>query len=572
MHFTKIILKFNDEEVEIPRGGSAFRDEFYAEYKVDILEKSFKRIRFDIHPKVPITINKIELIGSHPYDKDGSILCNGYQSWTETREFKYDEYIQPLRNLTKRFFIPYGDQSFVDYTQNPGELHSWTYTYIRNPDNKISFAGSLAEFTGFCLFKHFCPRHKINIEKDCPGLELDHSYPVFDILIGEESEKEVFDKYFDLLRCKQSPSKPILGWTSWYNHYTSITEEIILKNLEGIKKSKLPFEVFQIDDGYQKSVGDWLEFDKGFPNGVASICQQIRSNNLIPGIWLAPFVVEKKSTIFKNRPNWLLRDKNGKPVKAGYNPLWSGWFYALDFYNQDVKDYLNSVFFTYIEKFKFELLKLDFLYAAALCPPANKTRGQVMNEVMTFLRKAVGNKKILACGVQLGAAFGKTDYCRIGPDIHLKWEYGFLKFLRHRERPSTLLCLKNTIFRRHLNEMVFQNDPDVFILRDKNQRLNAAQKKLVMVINMLLGHVIFCSDDVSEYGKEQLEELTKVLDLKDRKVTNVFQKDSVFVVEFSLRELNKKAVLNLASKATSIVYKGNTHSLKPFECSITNED
>jgi hypothetical protein len=44
-----------------------------------------------------------------------------------------------------------------------------------------------------------------------------------------------------------------------------------------------------------------------------------------------------------------------------------------------------------------------------------------------FLRECVGNKMILGCGVPLlAAANGTTDYCRIGPDIHLNlgfWHY-----------------------------------------------------------------------------------------------------------------------------------------------------
>ena len=43
-------------------------------------------------------------------------------------------------------------------------------------------------------------------------------------------------------------------------------------------------------------------------------------------------------------PDWLLRDKSGKPVGCGSN--WGG-AWALDFYNNDVREYLRECFAFY---------------------------------------------------------------------------------------------------------------------------------------------------------------------------------------------------------------------------------
>ena len=51
------------------------------------------------------------------------------------------------------------------------------------------------------------------------------------------------------------------------------------------------------------------------------------------GIWLAPFVAEAKSALFRENPSWFCKDNNGDFIKCGSN--WSG-FYALNLKNSEV--------------------------------------------------------------------------------------------------------------------------------------------------------------------------------------------------------------------------------------------
>ena len=59
------------------------------------------------------------------------------------------------------------------------------------------------------------------------------------------------------------------------------------------------------------------------------------------------------------------------------------------------------------------------------------------------------------------------------------------------------------VFRRHLNGRAFQNDPDVFLLRDKNIHMNLQRRKIIATVNALCGNLLFCSDNVSEYTPAQ---------------------------------------------------------------------
>ena len=58
--------------------------------------------------------------------------------------------------------------------------------------------------------------------------------------------------------------KPVYGWCSWYWSMRNITQEDILAMTDylGKNRNKLPMEVFQIDDGWQKQYYDWNEAGK----------------------------------------------------------------------------------------------------------------------------------------------------------------------------------------------------------------------------------------------------------------------------------------------------------------------
>lgn len=140
-----------------------------------------------------------------------------------------------------------------------------------------------------------------------------------------------------------------------------MTEKIVERDLNAISELDTKVDIFQIDDGYERTVGDWLEPDeKKFPKGMKVIADNIHRNGMKAGLWLAPFAVTPKSHIYKRHKDWLVRDKNGKAHFASHN--WGG-FYALDIYNNEVRAYIRKVFDTVLKKWGYDMVKLDFLYA-----------------------------------------------------------------------------------------------------------------------------------------------------------------------------------------------------------------
>lgn len=517
-------------------------------YSLDVKNDSLK---LTINPKAEIEMKTAVVSFSYNFNENSKVFVNGYQSWTDSREFSLDEKMKSINKIPsfivkKYSFDKYGDYTFKKYTDKKGIFHGYSYSYIRNNDN-VDFIGSLSEENGFTIINFNSPASQIVIEKDCSGFVTDKQFTLFDLCFLNGKEKDVFDSYFNLMKIKPLRTKPMSGYTSWYNHYQNISEKIIEQNLDGILSLSPKPDIFQIDDGYQTAVGDWLSIDADkFPNGLKPVSDKIKESGFIPGLWLAPFVCETKSDIFNNHKDWLLKDKEGNFVKAGSN--WSG-FYALDFYNDDVRNYIKKCFRTILDDWGFELVKLDFLYAVCLIPYNKKSRGQIMCEAMDFLRECVGDKMILGCGVPLAPCFGKVDFCRIGCDIGLDFDDNFIMRRMHRERVSTKNAMYNSIYRRQLDKRAFLNDPDVFLLRDNNIKLTKKEKNNLCIINALCGSLLFTSDNVAEYSEEKKQTYKNAYELLDCNIKSVKETHSGNFEFYYVRDgKNKKSVVNIYNK------------------------
>ncbi|MBO6140571.1 MAG: alpha-galactosidase [Ruminococcus sp.] len=483
------------------------------------------------------------------------LFVNGYQSWTDSKEYETHEKMTGIDHIPKALvrkynFDKYGDYNFTSYSDREGDIHGFSYGYIRE-GSEFTLFGSLDETDGFTLIRILSKDGEVSFEKGCEGrLYGSDEFTALDIAVFNGNENEVFDSFFEMSGIKCRDAKPLRGYTSWYRHYQDISEQKLLHDLEGVAAAG-SMDIFQIDDGYQKGVGDWLKIDAGkFPHGMKYVSDKIHEKGLMSGIWLAPFVVEKNSYIFRHRQDMLLCDSEGRPVAAGCN--WSG-SYALDIYNEDVVRYLEKVFDTILNKWGFDMVKLDFLYAVAIIPYNGKSRGEIMHEGMQLLRRLVGNKLILGCGVPLASAFGVVDYCRIGCDVGLSWNDNMLMQLTHRERVSTKNSMQNTIFRRQLDKRAFLNDPDVFLLRDDNISLSGIQKQALAIVNDLFGSVYFTSDDMLAYNDKQKKVLDFAVSLRGCGYEDVDIKNGY--IYFTYTRNGRKTTAELSSN-------GNIHVVR----------
>ncbi len=478
-------------------------------------------------PKTEFSIIDCYLLTDEALTERNTVFLNGYQTWTDSSEVPLGNSIPKLNPLARPLIGMYGDYSF--YKSGRGRLQSWSCTYFRDTDEaKVTFYGSLSEKSGYTVFEYSNKEKNLRVIKDCKGLVpyVAVPYVMFDVFAICTEENIAFDSYFAASGIAKPRVKPCTGWTSWYNYYTKVTQSDVLENLAAFSSRKLPIDYFQIDDGFQEAVGDWLRINEKFPQGMAYLAEEIHKAGYKAGLWLAPIICERKSRIYKEHPDWVLD-------KAGYNPGWSGIFYVLDFYKPEVRAYLREVFDAVLNKWNYDMVKLDFLYAACLPKRRDKTRGQVMYEFFEFLRDISGDKVILGCGAPLGSAFGLFDYCRVSSDVALTWEDRFLSAIHYRERVSTFSALTSTVGRHSLSGRAFYNDPDVFILRDGGNSLTEDQKYTLFMINSVLGGLVFTSDNINEYTEEQLE-LFKTLFNDEKKTVVKVKKTEVVTVHYTL--------------------------------------
>ena len=509
--------KYQEESIDSCDIKNGYSDEIF-----DVRDEGGENaVKIVVNAKKAVKAELAELIYDHYYEQTERFFANGFQSWTSSREYKRNDVQYGLRTLSKlpivrTFSGASGDYAFTEYGKDL--YHSFSYTYFRI-DEKVELVGSLNERTGYTIFYADYAQNIFAAVKDVEGLTLDGEYRLFDIVRVQGTYDEVFDKYFELYPRKNTGRvKHLAGYTSWYNYYQNINEEIILRDLQGLARAGKNANIFQIDDGYETKVGDWDMDTVKFPNGLAPIVDKIHEQGLMAGLWYAPFAAQFKANVIKNHPDWLIRNKHGRPVISGI--AWGG-FYALDFEKEEVREYIKAFFDKVFNEWHFDMVKLDFLYAAAIEPRNGKTRGQLMCEAMDFLRECCGDKIILGCGVPLAPAFGVVDACRISCDVENTFKEKFYVKVTNQEIISAKMAMVNSVYRRHLNGRIWANDPDVFFLRDdgmKKAGYTLQQKKLLAKVNHIFGDVLFVSDNVGAYDDVKMQILLDAYRKFDGKV------------------------------------------------------
>ena len=488
-----------------------------------------------VFPAENETVDEIRAVIPIRAEESEKIFMNGFQTWTTCPEYSRNDRIRGLHGIPKPLirrysFDRYSDYHFAAYPYQKGVLHGWSYCYFRKGGFYRLFA-SLSEKNGYTEFRYDDSQGTLTIRKDCSGLKINGEFEALNLYFAEGSEDQVFDSWFSMMNIRPLTNKKIAGYSSWYNRYQDISEEAIETDLAGCTEIFEPGDLFQIDDGWEPYVGDWLNSDTvKFPGGMKAQADRIHEKGFQAGLWLAPFVAEEKSETFCNHPDWFIKDES-EPYKAGCN--WSG-YYSLDIDHPEVVQYLKDVFSRVFDEWGFDLVKLDFLYAAAPFSAENETRADRMIRAVEMLRELCGTHAILGCGVPVMPAFGRFEYCRISCDVTLDWDDKAYMHMIHRERPSTKNAIANIISRRGLNGRAYLSDPDVFFLREENCTLTKKQKYSLAVLDALCGGVFLTSDDPGSYTNAMKDQyrlyrsLTEAENVRlhtDRGITAVYDLD-----------------------------------------------
>ncbi len=223
-----------------------------------------------------------------------------------------------------------------------------------------------------------------------------------DWFLGMGEEEAIFKQYSSLLKERLGAGrnqKPPRVWCSWYSLYTEISEEQLVKILGDLDAAEWPVDVFQIDDGWQKDIGDW-EPNAKFASGMDGIATRIKNTDRVAGLWLAPLLAVPSSSLYQDHRDWLLHDQQGKLVSAGFN--WGEPLYALDTTHPEALEWLANLM-KKVRGWGYDYAKLDFLYAGALPGKryADIPREEAYRNGLKIIREALGEAYLLTCGAPI---------------------------------------------------------------------------------------------------------------------------------------------------------------------------
>ena len=110
--------------------------------------------------------------------------------------------------------------------------------------------------------------------------------------------------------------------------------------------SELGVDLFLLDDGWfgnkyprnsdRSGLGDWQENVKKLPQGIGYLVREAEKAGVKFGIWIEPEMVNPKSELYENHPDWVIRQPE-RPEKYFRNQL------VLDLSNPEVQDFVFGV-------------------------------------------------------------------------------------------------------------------------------------------------------------------------------------------------------------------------------------
>jgi alpha-galactosidase len=307
------------------------------------------------------------------------------------------------------------------------------------------------------------------------------------------------------------------GWCSWYYYFADVTEAEVMANVEALRAARpiAPLDVVQVDDGYQRAVGDWTRINDTFPSGMAALARRVREAGFRPGIWVAPFTVAANSRLADEHSEWLVQDK-GRPAYAGAN--WQAALYGLDTTHPAAREWLRRLFSTLVETWGYDYLKLDFLYAGAVPGQrynASATGAEALRHGLELIRSVVGERVYLVgCGCPLLSAVGLVDAMRIGPDVAPVWaedSRGGVAGMEALGAPNTESAVRNIVQRAWMHPTMWTNDPDCLLARDQDTELTLDEVRALATAVGLCGGLTLISDPVARLSLERLELVARLL-------------------------------------------------------------
>ncbi|PYE54465.1 glycoside hydrolase family 36 protein [Deinococcus yavapaiensis] len=436
------------------------------------------------------------------------VLVSGYQSWSEAElRSLTDVQARPTLDVLVRqghdVAWPPGDRG------KPGVWRSHTLIALIAEDGSgyVGCAGNAAH--SFTHWEAHADGDLVHLSYKCEGdpepAHLAFSENVIDLIESLSA---------DLGREMQARTPaPLRVWCSWYSYYRDITFDTFVREATLARELDLPFDVFQLDDGFQADLGDWLDAKPAFGRHAREAPLVLRDLGFRAGLWLAPFIARPTSRLFREHPGWFLRDEAGELVNCGDN--WGGAYYGLDTTLPEVQDWLEDLARTVVS-WGYDYLKLDFLFAGAMPSRRHQdvSRAAAYRMGLEALRRGAGESTfILGCGAPLASSIGLVDAMRTGPDVAPIWDdYARRLWLGDATGPAARNAVVTSLSRWYQHAW-YQPDPDVMIARRERSLLDDAERGSLLGLLDTIGGLRASSDPLRTLRSEDLSLLRRSLEV-----------------------------------------------------------
>lgn len=326
----------------------------------------------------------------------------------------------------------------------------------------IGFA-SCHRFNGKILFD--AKRLKVVLETEDLALPPGETWNMEELVLETGTDRA---KLLDQLAVRVELQHPRLrhdpvpvGWCSWYCFGPRVTARNITDNLDWIATNFPALRYIQIDDGYQPWMGDWLDTGKAFGGDIQGVLRTIRDRGFEPAIWVAPFIASEQSKLFREHPDWMVQDADGKPLRSdrvGFGGWRLGPWYSLDGTHPDVQKWMEELFRTMRTQWGCTYFKLDATYWGTLPGGRRKdpkaTRIEAYRRGMEAIRRGAGDAVILGCNHPMWPSLGLIHASRSSLDIERNWS-------------SFTGIGRENLLRGWQNGRLWWNDPDCILLTDE---------------------------------------------------------------------------------------------------------
>lgn len=335
------------------------------------------------------------------------------------------------------------------------------------------------------------------------------------------------------------------GYGTWDYFGHDFTIEDVASNMMHTKALYDKANVIQLDASWWVNRGDYLETRSNLSGGMKGIAKMINDSGFVAGLHLDGMRAVKTSNVFKDHPDWFLKDQDGKTI---YAPLREQLRVFFDYSNPEVCDYMKNVLHTMTTDWGYKYIKVDFL-----CFGLNKdifsiVKDTTVKKIVAFdttmtsmersragfkaMREGIGEAFFLGCSSVFGPNFGYIDGLRTGPDINPRFDS---------YRSHVLQNAGNF----YLNQTVVQNDADYIVVRNKeDEDSTRAQGKNKFGGDVTLNEAAMWADYVTLFGGIKLssDDLNLLRPERKELVKNAF----------SIKTCNRFIPIDLWDKAKNL--------------------